>query len=1101
MNQPPSNLQECEQVLNCQWQGMQCIALSTQVPDLLKGCAQSLVDHLPLAAAHIWAIYPDLQVLAQVGLDADQCQAGMAAASVVRSQIVYNAPPLAAYPMRVDGQTVGVLTVVTPQSLSPCIAAALQRMADIAGQSMVVLHARAAARLSHDRLLRVIEGSSDGYWDWHLPSGSVYYSSRFANILGYTQQQIPSTTRGWLQLLHPDDSGPTRKKLGACLRGAQPDFDFECRLKSQSGEWIWVLCRAKVSSWSAPARAEWLSGTLSDISDSHHVRQQLSDSEAKFKTIFDNMLDGYFSAVLMGKSQLFNPAAIGLLGYQNAAELEDVNPQSFFADAEEFQAIREQLMASGYISRVRGKIRRKDGVVRVFEGSLKLNPAAANVSPTVEALFRDVTEQVESEERIRAGLAAEAAHRIKNEFLAKMSHEIRTPLNALLGLAHLTIQTSLSERQRDYLQKIQLSGKNLLMIVNDILDFSKVEAGKLELEQVEMLLDEVLDNLIASLAGKAAEKGLEFLILLDPQVPPCLVGDPMRLGQVLINLVGNAIKFTPSGQVCLSIQLDQAPPPRVGLRFAVQDSGIGLSPEQIEGLFVAFSQADSSTARKYGGTGLGLAICDRLVGLMGGEIQVESRPDQGSTFTFVVSFGCSLPQPQPTVSGLAGKRALVIDSHPATRDALAGLLRSLGLEVSHDPQELEFDFVCLEHSLAATFPLAERPGQLILLAEQGQGQLPEDLPVLFKPILRSHLTESLLALLHRSHSPGASPSVTAPSSQLVGRRVLLVEDNPINQQVAQELLESVGVEVDVAGDGQQALDSLFANPVQHWQLVLMDLQMPRMDGYAATRAIRADSRFSQLPIVAMTAHVLSEERARCLAAGMNDFVAKPIDPQALFATLSQWLGQINPIEPSPACSFPHLEGVDVAGGLARVAGNAPLYRSLLLDFAGQQQSLADSLQAALNSEDAHQLRLLAHTLKGVAANLGLEELHPLAARLENLTRSGELTRARELLGQVSSCLAQVSQCISDALETPPEPGLVRPAASLLPRLELLMAQLEGCDGAALDTWQELSGPLKTCLSGPQFVALASPLQRFDFESALREVPGVIQQLARWKFTE
>ena len=640
-------------------------------------------------------------------------------------------------------------------------------------------------------------------------------------------------------------------------------------------------------------------------------------------------------------------------------------------------------------------------------------------------------------------IVVDAATRVKNEFLAKMSHEIRTPLNAILGMAHLTLQTDLNDRQRDYLFKIEKAGENLLRLVNDILDFSQVEAGKLQLERAEMSLDDVIDHLVANLGSKAFEKGLEFLISVSPQVPERLLGDPLRLGQVLIHLLSNAIKFTASGEVSLSIQVAEAPRDdlsQLRLHFLVRDSGVGLSPDQIDRLFVAFSQADSSGARHYGGTGLGLAICDRLVRLMDGEIVVESLPQQGSTFSFTALFETVAAEadnkPGPTLPPGALTRALVIEDHPRARASLVGMLRAISLEVSEVSSaeqaitrlcqtDTPFHVIFLEQALAGALsaqglcrwlrtaaPLALRATPVVLLTDPSQVELPDAQACLYKPVTRKRVAETVRSLARGSIRIGAP--VRPFQERLEGARVLLVEDNLVNQQVAREMMSRAGVQV----DGQKAIDMLSSGGPDRWHLVLMDLHMPHLDGYQATEWLRERSPFSRLPIVAMTAHVLPEERQRCIDVGMNDFVPKPIDPKVLFQTLRQWLPEERARftrSHSLLTSFPLIEGVDVEAGLRRVAGNSVLYRTLLLELVQQSQSTADTLEEALLREDGGRFRMLANTLKGVAGNLGASDFQQQMAQLESLARSQQFEQAALQWPLARAHLSELCQRIEEAL--------------------------------------------------------------------------------------
>ncbi|WP_374357917.1 ATP-binding protein [Chitinimonas sp.] len=503
----------------------------------------------------------------------------------------------------------------------------------------------------------------------------------------------------------------------------------------------------------------------------------------------------------------------------------------------------------------------------------------------VRTRLQMLTMQNELREVEAARRHAEEATRAKSMFLANMSHEIRTPMNAIIGMAHLALKTALSPKQRDYLDKIHTAGVSLLGIINDILDFSKIEAGKLDLESVEFDLDEVLANVAAVTAGRAQDKGLEYLIDVPPGVPRRLRGDPLRLGQVLINLVNNAVKFTEAGEVAVSASVERLDGESVWLAFTVRDSGIGMSADQCASLFQAFTQADGSTTRKFGGTGLGLSISRRLVEMMGGSISVESAAGRGSTFRFNVGL-------------IAG-----------TGELMSG------------------------HALA---------------------------------------------------TPAAIPDFS-------GLSVLLVEDNEINQQIALELLQATRAHVEVANDGRQALDLLLSRSPDHYDLVLLDVQMPIMDGYATIRSIRAEAALADLPVVAMTAHALQEERERCIASGMNDHLAKPISPAALFDAVARWIrpshGDQAGTRHGARLQLPKLVGLNVESGLARTLGDRELYLDLLGRFADEQADVIERVRKA--SDPLLAIRLL-HTLKSVAGLVGAMEVQQRAAELEAaLSAKGE----------------------------------------------------------------------------------------------------------------
>ena len=535
---------------------------------------------------------------------------------------------------------------------------------------------------------------------------------------------------------------------------------------------------------------------------------------------------------------------------------------------------------------------------------------------------------------------AEEATEMKSMFLANMSHEIRTPMNAVIGMAYLALKTPLSEKQRDYVNKIHNAGTSLLGVINDILDFSKIEAGRLDIEAVDFRLDDVIASVTSITAQKAQDKGLEFLAEIADSVPQNLVGDPLRLGQVIANLINNAIKFTEQGDVYLKVELLEQVGERARLRFSVKDTGIGMTPEQAARLFQPFSQADMSTTRKHGGTGLGLTICRRLVELMGGEIWLESEPGAGSTFLFTVSVGVASGPARSRMipEQLRAVSALVVDDNAAARDILVHALDGFCARVDavssgeeaiaavkqHDsgrPYDVIFmdwrmpgmDGIQAARLIKEDPQLKTRPA-VVLVTAFGREEVREEAEriqmdgFLLKPVTTSMLLDTLVSLFAGAGQDrtALAPAVDRHADRLRGVRILLAEDNEINQQIAVELLEGVGATVEVANDGLEAVRKLLDQPMPpNYDVVLMDLQMPEMDGYQATKKIRSDPRFASFPIIAMTAHATIEERQKCLDAGMNGHVSKPIDPSSLFETLERFVAPtakgpaVPPQEPAP----------------------------------------------------------------------------------------------------------------------------------------------------------------------------------------------------------
>ncbi len=882
--------------------------------------------------------------------------------------------------------------------------------------------------------------------------------------------------------------------------------------------------------------------------------EELRVSEERTRLLLESVDEGIIGVSVDGEMTFINNAACRMLGY-SPDEFESKELHSLIQYAHEDGSPYPQedcpmrkSIAGGTASHIDNEVLwRKDGTS--FPVAYSSNPVHKDGSLVGSVItFSDITARKLAEEQVRrAKEIAEEATKAKSDFLANMSHEIRTPMNAVIGMAHLALQTELTPKQADYLTKIQRSAHSLLGIINDILDFSKIEAGKLEMESVDFSLDEVLDNVSTVVGLKVHEKQLEFLMDTPQDVPLALVGDPLRLGQVLINLCNNAVKFTEQGEIVISTRLLEKQDEWVMLQFSVRDTGVGLTQEQKGKLFQAFSQADMSTTRKYGGTGLGLTISKRLVNMMGGEIGVESEAGKGSEFIFTAKFGLarkfSRRRLEPSVD-LRGMRVLVIDDNASSREILKSLLETMSFEVTvaasaeEGIEELEKEANTLPYRLVLmdwkmpgmdgikatelikNLPSLPQKPKVIIATAYGREEVmqrSEKVGVdgfLLKPVGQSVLFDSIMIALGKEAQECQTVERVSGRDEeelrkIRGARVLLAEDNEINQQVAEEILQQAGLVVRIASNGKEAVEMVKAG---NFDVVLMDLQMPVMGGFEATQEIRRDERFQDLPIIAMTAHAMGGDREKSIEAGMNDHLTKPIDPDQLISELVKWVkpgnrGTSEGLSESSSESkkvqniLPaELPGISIASGLGRVAGNRRLYTKLLCKFKDGQENAVDQIKAALQEGDVETAARLAHTVKGVSGNLGGDNLYQAAAELEKAIKEGKnldlvMAEFESQLNVVIDGIRVVEERLT-AQQSPEYSGTEAPVdKEAVKTLLQEMAQLLESDlTEAMNRLEALNRLLANSSVKEEFKRLEKQIESFDTDTALKTLETIAGKL-------
>jgi two-component system, sensor histidine kinase and response regulator len=1005
--------------------------------------------------------------------------------------------------------------------------------------------AEQALAVSAERLNFALKGGRLGLWDWDVPTGRSQVNDIWAEMLGYTLDEVNedgSAAAAWERLLHPEDSADVHQRFAHCIEDPDaPGFQAMFRLKTKSGGWCWILSMGRVTERDSAGRALRLVGIHQDFTERVQAQTELENNRQFMEAVLENMGSAVYVKDAKGMYTFVNSdweRATGLrradvLG-RTTLEVDHLGRGQTYHDTD-----------LGVILNDRSMVLEETAGAGANERHYQVTKVPMHQGDSVSGLCSiavDVTERKKAEVEIRkARDSAEEATKAKSDFLANMSHEIRTPMNAIIGMSHLALQTNLDKKQRNYIEKVHRSGENLLGIINDILDFSKIEAGKMTMETIEFRLEDVMENLANLVGLKADDKSLELLFNVAEQVPTALMGDPLRLGQILINLGNNAVKFTSNGEVVVGVDVVAQDADGAELHFWVKDSGIGMSPEQCAKMFQSFSQADASTTRKYGGTGLGLAISKNLVEMMQGRIWVESALNKGSCFHFVARFGLQQsPQPRRMFRAdeLLGTRVLVVDDNASAREILSTMAKTFGLEVDTawdgreafrmvseaDKKDLGYDVVLMDWKMPGmdgvetmhmlqNESLNRMPTVIMVTAygreeavsaAQSRGVKPST--VLTKPVTSSTLLEAVAEALGKKQMVETRAEEKAGSQslaieQLFGARVLLVEDNELNLELAMELLGNAHVAVVTAGNGQEALDVLARDG--DFDGVLMDCQMPVMDGYTATRHIRANPAFKELPIIAMTANAMAGDREKVIEAGMWDHIAKPLNVAQMFATIAKWIkrGAHRALTSSPSKiavraddGLSDLPGIDVARGLATTMDNPALYRRLLVKFRDSQAHFDAQFAAARQDKtDPDAAQRLAHTLKGNAGNIGARGVQAAAEALEHACLRP--ATEDEVQAQLDAVLAELTPVLtglaslSGAQDKAP-PVIDTADGVLTQELERLRQLLQQGDAEAADLADTVVQLAHGTPLAAQIRRVATAAANYDFLAALKALDSV-----------